>query len=377
VDRTRLAQLLAELAPVPRVVAGGNAAVPWGLLDLVDRTAAGYRLFMLNAPAAIPEREGVVHETPFVGAGMRGSRRLRYLPARLSHVPLLLASTCPPDVVCVRTTEPRRGRVSLGVEVNVLPAAIEACRSRGGLVLAQFDPEMPFTLGEAELDVGVLDGVLLPADTDRAGSLTTLPASSADVDGANGPSRLGQLVADRVTDGSVLQLGIGRIPDAALARLVDRRRLYEWLDGNERVRFLRTETINDPARIAGNPRMTSINTALQVDLFAQVNASRIRSRIYSGLGGQTDFVVGALHAPQGQAVIALESWHRKADASAIIPLLDEPTSAFHHTAVVTEQGVAEIFGQDERTQARNLIECAAHPRVRDELWEEAAGLGLC
>lgn len=415
VDRGMLSRFVHRLPHPPRVVVGGNAAVPWGLLALVDETLERYRLFMLNAPSGIPDRDGLTHETPFVGKGMRGSARLAYVPARLSQVPLLFGSTRPPDVVCVRTTPPRDGTVSLGVEVNILPAAIEACRARGGLVLAQPDPEMPYTFGDGELELAALDGVLAPEDTDAPGSLTTLPPPPA-VEAAAATealARIGELVAARVKDQAVLQLGIGRIPDAALARLVHRRRLgvwsemisdgvlgleeagalsgerevvtsfalgsrrlYEWLHRNHRVRVLRTETTNDPARIARNPQMTSLNTALQVDLFAQVNASRIRSRIYSGFGGQTDFVVGAVHAPGGQALIALESWHRKADVSTIVPLLDEPTSAFQHTAVITEQGAAEIFGHDERTQSRHLIERAAHPRVRDELWEEARTLGL-
>ena len=146
---------------------------------------------------------------------------------------------------------------------------------------------------------------------------------------------------------------------------------------NTRVQVLRTETTNSPARIAERRLMTSINTALQVDLFGQANASRISARIHSGFGGQTDFIVGALHSDGGQALMALRSWHPKADVSTIVPLVDEPVTSFQHTAVVTEQGVARIFGSDEKQQARELIENAAHPRVREELREEAAALGLC
>jgi acyl-CoA hydrolase len=122
--------------------------------------------------------------------------------------------------------------------------------------------------------------------------------------------------------------------------------------------------------------MVSVNTALQVDLFGQANASRIGARIHSGFGGQTDFIVGALHSPGGQAIIALRSWHPKADVSTIVPLVDEPVTSFQMSAVVTEQGVAQVFGLDQSEQARQLIENAAHPSVRDELREEAAALGL-
>jgi acyl-CoA hydrolase len=122
--------------------------------------------------------------------------------------------------------------------------------------------------------------------------------------------------------------------------------------------------------------MTSVNTALQVDLFAQANASRINARIHSGFGGQTDFIVGALHSKGGQALMALRSWHPKANCSTIVPLVDEPVTSFQPSAVITEQGVAQIYGHDEKTQAANLISNAANPKVREELWEEAAGLGL-
>jgi acyl-CoA hydrolase len=152
--------------------------------------------------------------------------------------------------------------------------------------------------------------------------------------------------------------------------------LYEWVHRNPRVQMQRTEVTNEPANIARNPNMVSINTAIQVDLFAQANASRIKARIYSGFGGQTDFMVGALHSRGGQALIALRSWHPKAKVSTIIPLIDEPVTSFQPSAVVTENGVAELRGQDEKTQARELIENAAHPRIREELWEEAYELGL-
>ena len=122
--------------------------------------------------------------------------------------------------------------------------------------------------------------------------------------------------------------------------------------------------------------MTSVNAALEVDLFGQANASRINARIHSGYGGQTDFIVGAIHSVGGQAFIALRSWHPRADCSTVVPLLDEPVTSFQQTAVVTEQGVARLVGYDEKAQARHLIEYAAHPRVRAELWEEARNLGL-
>ncbi len=399
-----LTERLRRLPPNPRVVVSGNHATPWHTLGLVDAVLPSYRLWMLNAQPGLPDRDGVVLETPFVGPGMRRSPRLSYVPSRLSLVPQLLKSVTQPDAVVVHTTRPRRGKVSLGTEVNVLPAAIEAVRQRNGLVVAQVNEQMPWTYGDAELEVDLVD-VMIEADE----PLTHAPASVVD-----DQSRfIGGLVADRVPDGATLQAGIGAVPDATMHGLVRRRslriwtemfsdsvlaleragaldtavpitasflfgseELLDWVNANDRVHMTRTEVTNDPGRIAQNPAMVSVNTALQVDLFGQANASRIQARIHSGFGGQTDFIVGALHSPDGQAIIALRSWHPKADVSTIVPLVDEPVTSFQMSAVVTEQGVAEVFGRSQYEQARQLIDHAAHPRVRDELREEAVELGL-
>jgi len=399
-----LQSAIASLPLNPRVVVGGNHAVPWHVLGLLDETLDEYRLWSLNAPAGIPDREGVTPETSFVGAGMRRNPRLSYVPSRLSMVPTLFETRLPPDAVLVHTTPPRDGKVSLGVEVNVLPAAIEAVRRTGGVVIAQTNSEMPWTVGDALLDVDLVD-VMVDADA----PLPHAPVSSVDEDSAT----IGRQVAERVSDGATVQAGIGAVPDATMHGLVGRRglriwtemfsdsvlaleragaldrsvpitasflfgspELMAWVDGNTRVEMRRTEVTNSPALIARNPAMTSVNTALQVDLFAQANASRINTRIHSGFGGQTDFIVGAMHSLGGQAFIALRSWHPKADCSTIVPLVDEPVTSFQMTTVVTEQGAAEIFGHDQREQARQLVAHAAHPSVREELWEEAEALGL-
>jgi acyl-CoA hydrolase len=138
----------------------------------------------------------------------------------------------------------------------------------------------------------------------------------------------------------------------------------------------RTETTNDPARISAHRRMVSINSALAVDLRDQAGASHINGRLYSGFGGQPDFTVGALHSPGGNAIIALRSWHEKSDSSTIVPRLADPVTSFQHSAVITEQGCAEIFGRSQRAQARLIIEHAAHPDAREWLREESASMGL-
>lgn len=210
-----------------------------------------------------------------------------------------------------------------------------------------------------------------------------------------------------------MQLGIGGVPDAVLSRLTERkglrvwtemfsdgvlaldrvgaldpdvpltasflfgsRELYDFVHRNRRVRMLRTETTNDPGRIARQRQLTSVNAALQVDLFDQANASRMKGRIYSGFGGSADFVVGALHSRGGASFIALTSWHHKADVSTIVPRIDEPVTTFQHSYVATEQGIAPVVGLCQRSQAHSIIDNAAHPDAREWLREAAATMGL-
>jgi len=397
--------LAAVAAEQPRVVASGNHAAPRTLLDALERSVERYRLFMLAAPAPLPARDGVIFETPFVGPGMRDAgERLDYLPMRLSLVPRLFATIRAPDVVLLHTSMPRNGKVSLGIEVNVLVAAVERVRARGGLVIAQLNRRMPYTFGDSELDEGLID---LAIEVDEQ------LASPAAGDGHAEAEQIAELVAELIENESTLQLGIGQIPDATLRALVHRHGLaiwsemisdgvmalerqgalekttpivcsflfgspefYEWVDGNPRLRMARTETTNDPSRIASHRRMISVNSALAVDLRDQAGASHINGRLYSGFGGQPDFVVGALHSPGGHAIIALRSWHDKSDSSTIVPRLADPVTSFQHSAVITEQGCAQIFGRSQRAQARLITEYAAHPDARDWLREEAATMGL-
>ncbi|WP_067479038.1 acetyl-CoA hydrolase/transferase family protein [Actinomadura hibisca] len=403
-SESRLSAVLAGLPGCPRVVAGGNFATPRRALEILDAALAEYRLFMLNAQGELPDRPGVVLETPFVGPAMRGHGNLRYFPSRLSLVPLLLKDALPPDVVVVQTSRPVDGTVSLGIEVNILPAAIEAVRARGGLVIAQFNRHMPYTYGDAVMAVEDIDHAIehdepLPVPAPREPTAVS--------------HEIGRRVADLVPEQATLQLGIGGVPDAVLASLQDRRglavwsemfsdgvlglekagalapdvpvtasfafggqELYDWADRNERVRMLRTEKTNDPGLIARRPRLVSVNSALQVDLFAQANASRVRGGIYSGFGGQTDFVVGALHSPGGRAIIALPSWHPRADVSTVIPRLAGPVTSFQHSFIVSEQGTAAIWGRDAADQAQQIVDGVAHPDARDELREQGRLLGF-
>jgi acyl-CoA hydrolase len=122
--------------------------------------------------------------------------------------------------------------------------------------------------------------------------------------------------------------------------------------------------------------MASVNSALQVDLFAQANASWVSGRVHSGFGGQTDFVVGALHSAGGQAIIALPSWHPKADVSTVVPRLDGPVTSFQHSYIVSEQGTAAVWGHDASGQAEQIIGHVAHPSIRQGLRDAGRSLGL-
>jgi acyl-CoA hydrolase len=405
VTESHVAERLRALpGPDPRIVVSGNYATPWELVRIVDATLERCRAFVMNPQAGWPVRPGFVTETPFVGPGVREDPWLDYLPMRLSLVPRLFGSIRPPEAVLVQTSSPRAGKVSLGIEVNVLPAAIDEVRRRGGLVVAQVNPRMPYTHGDGEIDVERID---LGIDVDAP--LPSPPVRPPD----DAASVIGELVSYLAHDGGTLQMGIGQLPDAALESMHTKRRmgvwselvsdgvmdldrsgvldpqrplvasflfgtpeLYAWVDGNPRLTMRRTEIVNDPARIAEQPGMLSINTALEVDLFAQANASFVRGKIYSGFGGQPDFVSGALHSAGGHAVLALRSWHEKSDSSNIVPVLHDPVCSFQHSVIVTEQGLAAIFGRSQHAQTRLLIEEAAHPRAREGLWRAAESLGL-
>jgi acyl-CoA hydrolase len=404
INTEQLKEILGKLPHNPRVVASGNFAAPNTLLQALETSVPVFRLHMLNAQAGIPDRDGITFESAFVGPGMRHSPRLQYIPSRLSLVPVLFRDHFIPDVVLLHTSARRNDTVSLGTEVNILPAAIEAARENGGLVIAQANTQMPYTFGDAQLDEHEID-YLVEVDE----PLATKPSTAI----TDETHAIGDLIAAKITDGSTLQLGIGAVPDSVLGALTGRKELriwtemfsdgvlelhkrgalnveipitasfvfgseelYRWLHLNQGVQMLRTEKTNDPGQISKQARMTSINAALQVDLFDQANASNVRGRIYSGFGGSTDFIVGALHSRGGASFMALPSWHPKANVSSIVPRLTENVTSFQHSHVVTENGVADCFGHSSKDQALNIINFAAHPSVRDQLTQAAGQMGI-
>ena len=210
-----------EAGHVPRVVTSGNFASPVTVLGPVLAELPEARLHALNAQSDLPIHDGVVPETTFVGPGFRRHPRLAYVPCRLSMVPRLFHGPLAPDVVVVHTTTPRDGQVSLGLEVNVLPAAIEAARERGALVVAQLNPRMPWTFGDAVLPLDAVDlgvEVDVPLTTHLAGP----PSDDARLIGAR--------VAAEIGDGATLQAGIGEVPDATIVGVLERRGLKVWTE---------------------------------------------------------------------------------------------------------------------------------------------------
>lgn len=397
-------RVLLDTPENPRVLASGNFATPTTLLTALDEVIPKYTLHMLNAQAGIPDREGVTYESAFVGPAMRKSPRLNYIPSRLSLLPVLIRDHLIPDVVLIHTSSRRFDTVSLGTEVNILPAAIETVRARGGIVVAQANKNMPYTYGDAQIyenEIDFLIEVDEPLLEHHPRPLT--PIAKA----------IGSKIAELVKDSSTLQMGIGAVPDAVLELLQNRsglriwtemfsdgvlnlhkvgalddevpitasfvfgsRELYDWLNLNRKVQMLRTEKTNDPSLIAKQARMTSVNAALQVDLYDQANASRVNGVIHSGFGGSTDFIVGALHSRDGHSFIALPSWHKNTNKSTIVPIIESAVTSFQHSYVVTENGVAKCFGKSQTEQAQNIINFAAHVDARKELSLAAKSMGL-
>ena len=399
-----LAGVAQQLPARPRIIASGNFATPHLVLSELDGHIPTYVLHLLNAHGPIPKRDGVTYETAFVGPAMRDSAALQYLPSRLSMLPRLIRTHARPDLVLIHTSTPRNGYVSLGTEVNVLPAAIESARRHGGIVIAASNPRMPYTFGDAEIPLEDID-YLVAIDEPLMIPLVRKPSDIA--------LSIGARIASHIEDGSTLQLGIGDIPNAVLSVLTGRRELavwsemfsdgvlalshagaldmhqhitasfcfgsielYEWLNLNSRVRMMRTEVTNTSGNISARPQMVSINAALQVDLYDQANASRVGGRIYSGFGGSTDFIIGAMNSRRGLSFMALPSWHAKSNTSTVVPLLTQPVTSFQHSYVVTEQGEAQCAGASQSEQARNIIENAAHPDARDDLRRAATEMGL-
>jgi acyl-CoA hydrolase len=354
------------------------------------------------------------HRALFVGPNARtaiNEGRADYVPLFLSDVPRLFQSgALPLDVVFVNATPPdTHGFCSLGTSVEAMHAAIRAAKT----VVVQLNRAMPRTLGESFIHVDEID---LAVEVDVP-PYVHRPPTIGEVE-----RRIGEHVADLVPDGATLQLGIGAIPAATARALTGKRdlgihtemftdavvdlveagvvtgaakernrgkivttflmgspRLYEFVHDNPMVEMRAVDFTNDTHVIRSFGRMVAINSAIEVDLTGQVVADSIGHQLYSGVGGQMDFMRGAALASEGRSVIALPSTAAGGAVSRIVHQLREGagvvTTRAHVRTVVTEHGVAELFGLSLRERAGALI-AIAHPDFRDDLRREARRLNL-
>ncbi len=389
------------------------AATPSVLLDaLVERAPELTDVEVVHlhcegpGPHMAPEMAGHFrHRALFIGPNARAAvneGRADYVPVFLSDVPQLFTSgALPLDAVFVNATPPdAHGFCSLGVSVEAMHSAIRAART----VIVQLNRAMPRTLGESFIHVNDID---LAVEVDVPPYEHTVGAIG-DVE-----RRIGEHVADLVPNGATLQLGIGAIPAAVAVALRGKRdlgihtemftdpvmdlveagvitgarkernrgklvtaflmgspRLYRFVHDNPMVEMRAVDFTNDTHVIRSFSRMVAINSAIEVDLTGQVVADSIGHRLYSGVGGQMDFIRGAARAEEGKAVIALPSTAAGGTRSRIVATLAAGggvvTTRAHVRTVVTEWGVAELFGKSVSERARALT-AIAHPDFRDDL----------
>ncbi len=393
------------------------AATPSVLLDaLVARAPELHNVSMVHlhtegpGPHLAPEMAPHFrHRALFIGPNARAAineGRAEYIPVFLSDVPHLFSSgLLPLDAVLVNVSPPdAHGYCSLGTSVEGMQAAIQAA----GIVIAQVNQGMPRTLGESFVHVDDIDyGVEVDAP----------PYDYPDPAIGEVERRIGEFVADLVPDGATLQMGIGAIPSAVTLFLGDKKdlgvhtemmtncvvdlveagvvtgmakernrgkivcsfmmgtqKLYRFVDNNPMVEMRACDFTNDTHIIRSFRRMTAINSAISIDLTGQVCADSIGWHMYSGVGGQMDFIRGAALAPEGRAIIALPATAADGRVSRITPFLAEGsgvvTTRAHVRTVVTEWGVAELHGKSIRERARELI-AIAHPDFREELSAQA------
>ncbi len=357
-------------------------------------------------PHLAPEMQGhLFHRALFIGPNARqaiNDGRAEFVPVQLSDVPALMESgLLPLDAVFVNMSPPdEHGFCSLGTSVEAMQTAICSATT----VIAQLNKSMPRTHGDSYVHVSQID---LAVEVDQPPYVYELGEIS-DIE-----RRIGEYVAELIPDEATLQMGIGAIPAAVgmclagkkhlgvhtemftdpLVELVDQgvvdcsakatdphkvvaafmmgsTRLYKWVDGNPMLELRGVDYTNDTATIRKHRRMMAVNSAIEVDLTGQVCADSLGHKMYSGVGGQMDFVRGASLAPEGKAIIALPSTTGDGKVSRITwELYDGAGVTVSRSAVrtiVTEYGVAELFGQGFRERARRLI-AIAHPDFRDEL----------
>jgi acetyl-CoA hydrolase len=403
-----------------RVFLAGNCAVPQKLLGALVKRGKKLKdveivqaLTVGPAPHADPSLEGHIKiNTFFISGNVRQAvheGRADFTPCFLSEIPgQFRDGHLPLDVALLHISPPdEHGFCSLGIEAGLTKTPAQTAK----IVIAEINDQMPRTLGDSFIHISKIDhavAVNYPLAELKMGEASELS------------TQIGRHVAELIEDGSTLQLGIGAIPDGVL-NFLDKKRdlgihtelfsdgvmhlinqgvitnekktlhpgkvvaglilgsqqLYDFVDDNPIIELHPTEYVNDPFVIAQNDKMVSINSAIEVDLTGQVCADTIGPKLYSGVGGQVDFVYGAARSKGGKPVIALPSTVTLRDGtrlSKIVSMLKHGagviTSRNHVRYIATEFGVAHLHGKTIRQRARALIDIA-HPDFQEQLEREA------
>ena len=408
---------LAYLRSGMRVFIGSGCAAPQKLVATL--AARGRELFDVEVihiltfgAAEYAQRELLAnfrHNAFFIGPNVRDAVNegvADYTPIFLSEIPALFRQKkIHLDIALIQVSPPdAHGFCSFGVSVDVVKAAVE----NADYVVAEVNPNMPRTLGDSFVHVSKLDALVESNSPILEFSLQP-PSPEAE--------KIGEFIASLVEDGSTLQTGIGEIPSAVMARLMDKRdlgmhtemfteavipliesgamncrrktllsgkivtsfcfgtrKLYDYIHDNPHFEFRPTEFTNDPFQIARNAKMVAISSAIEVDLTGQSCADSIGDRFYSGFGGQTDFMRGSAHSEGGKPILALPSTTRDGNISRICARLKPGSGVVTTRAdvhyVVTEFGIADLYGKSVRERTLALIHIA-HPKFRDQLMREA------
>jgi 4-hydroxybutyrate CoA-transferase len=416
------ADALALIRSGMRVFVHGAAATPTPLLEALSARTDIEDVWLYHmhtsgpAPFAAPEMVGRLRSVSlFTGSALRTpieEGRADFLPVFLSDIPYLFTSgRIALDAALLQVSPPdRHGLCTLGTSVDSARAAADTAR----ILIAEVNARMPRTRGNVVVPFSRFDAFI---ETDRPlHEHAHRPESEVD-------ARIGDIVSDLVEDGSTLQMGIGSIPDAVLRRLGGKhdlgvhtemfsdgvidlvengvvtnrlkavhpnrlvtsfvagtRRLFDFVDDNPRVEFHPCDRTNDTSLIRRNPKVVAINSAIEVDLTGQVCADSIGHRIFSGIGGQLDFIRGAALSVGGKPIIALPSTAARGTASRIVwelrPGAGVVTTRGHVHWVVTEYGAVNLQGLTIHQRGQALISIA-HPDFRAELRREFARIRRC
>lgn len=396
-----------------RVFVQGSAQTPLYLLRELSRHSSRLKeveLVFITVQGDIvvdrPEYEGIFNiNCMFVSESVREAvhqGRADFIPVFLSDIPdLFQKGYLPIDVALIQVSPPdQHGYCSLGVSVDIARSAVNTARH----LIAQVNPKVPRTHGDSQIHVSRFTQMVYHEEA--------LPEVNYGAKVADEEITIGKIIAEMIDDGSTLQMGIGTIPDAVLKALhlhknlgvhtemcsdgiidlvekdvinnsrkkihpyktvtgfaVGTRRLYDYVNDNLSFVFLDIDYVNDPHVIRRNPKVVAINSAIEVDLTGQICADSIGTYQYSGIGGQMDFMRGAALSEGGKPIIALTSRTKKG-VSRIVPYLKQGagvvTTRGHVHYVVTEYGIAYLYGKNLRQRANALIDIA-HPDDREEL----------